>query len=113
MGDQRSGIPGLCRAMPGSSTQTQRHRGDGHLPAHKVPGVNEAIEAVGATVRYLPQYSPDLNPIEMPFSKFKSFLRRAAARTIPVLRRAIRSFLPRLSAQECANYFRHAGYHAI
>src|SRR5580765_8307772 len=49
-----------------------------NLPAHKVPGVNEAIEAVGATVRYLPQYSPDLNPIEMPFSKFKSFLRKVS-----------------------------------
>src|SRR5439155_17408817 len=49
-----------------------------NLPAHKVPGVNAAIEAVGGTVRYLPQYSPDLNPIEMPFSKFKSFLRKVS-----------------------------------
>ena len=49
-----------------------------NLPAHKVPGVREAIEARGATLRYLPQYSPDLNPIEMPFSKFKAFLRKAA-----------------------------------
>jgi transposase len=80
---------------------------------HKVAGVREAIEKVGATLRYLPQYSPDLNPIEMPFSKFKAFLRKAAERTVPRLRRAIRSFLPRLSAQECANYFRHAGYAAI
>ena len=46
-----------------------------NLPAHKVPGVREAIEARGATLRYLPQYSPDLNPIEMPFSKLKADLR--------------------------------------
>src|SRR5205823_4540557 len=49
-----------------------------NLPAHKVPGVREAIEARGATLRYLPQYSPDLNPIEMPFSKLKADLRKAA-----------------------------------
>ena len=65
------------------------------------------------TIRYLPKYSPDLNPIEMPYSKFKTFLRKVAARTIPSLNRAIRSFIPQLSPQECANYFRHAGYVSI
>ena len=79
----------------------------------KVLAYREAIENARATLRYLPQYSPDLNLIEMPFSKFKAFLRRAAERTIPGLRQAIRSFLPRLGARECANYFRHAGYAAI
>jgi transposase len=49
-----------------------------NLATHKVAGVVEAIEAAGATLRYLPQYSPDLNPIEMPFSKFKSYLRKLA-----------------------------------
>ena len=53
-----------------------------NLPAHKVPGVKDAIEAAGATLQYLPQYSPDLNPIEMPFSKFKAFLRKVAERTV-------------------------------
>lgn len=77
---------------------------------HLRSGVQEAIEKVGATLRYLPKYSPDLNPIEMPYSKFKTFLRKVAARTVPALKRAIRSFIPQLSAQECANYFRHAGY---
>ena len=72
-----------------------------------------AIETVGATLRYLPKYSPDLNPIEMPYSKFKTFLRKVAARTIPSLNRAIRSFIPQVSPQECANYFRHAGYASI
>ena len=84
-----------------------------NFPAHKVPGVREAIERAHATVRYLPKYSPDLNPIELPYSKFKTFLRKVAARTVQGLYRAIRSFLPQLSAQECANYFRHAGYASI
>src|SRR5262245_41968673 len=47
-----------------------------NLPAHKAAGIREAIEARGATLRYLPQYSPDLNPIEMPFSKLKASLRK-------------------------------------
>jgi len=81
--------------------------------AHKVAGIREAIEKARATVRYLPKYSPDLNPIEMPYSKFKALLRKIAARTVPGLYRAIRSFVPRLGAQECANYFRHAGYASI
>lgn len=84
-----------------------------NFPAHKVPGVQVAIEKVGATLRYLPKYSPDLNPIELPYSKFKAFLRKAAERTIPGLYRAIRSFVPQLSKRECANYFKHAGYVSI
>jgi transposase len=81
--------------------------------AHKVANIQEAIEKARATVRYLPKYSPDLNPIEMSYSKFKTWLRKVAGRTVPVLYRAIRSFAPKLSAQECANYFRHAGYVSI
>jgi transposase len=72
-----------------------------------------SVEGARATLRYLPQYSPDLNPIEMPFSQFKAFLRKAAERTVPRLRRAIRSYLPRVTAGECVNYFRHAGYAAV
>ena len=81
-----------------------------NLRAHKVPGIQEAIEKARATLRYLPKYSPDLNPIEMSYSKFKALLRKVAARTVQGLYRTIRSFLPQLGAQECANYFRHAGY---
>jgi transposase len=81
-----------------------------NLPTHKVSGVKEAVEAVGATVRYLPQYSPDLNPIEMPFSAFKAFLRKVSERTVRGLCRRIRSFVPTVSRRECRNYFRHAGY---
>ena len=53
-----------------------------NFAAHKVPGVREAIEKAGATLRYLPKYSPDLNPIELPYSKFKDHLRKAAERTV-------------------------------
>ena len=81
-----------------------------NLPAHKAAGVREAVEARGATLRYLPQYSPDLNPIEMPFSKLKASLRKAAERTIPRLRRRIDRFACTLTAREARNYFRHAGY---
>ncbi len=71
-----------------------------------------AITKARATLRYLPKYSPDLNPIELSFSKFKTFMRKLAARTIPGLRRAVRRFLPTLTARECANFFRHVGYAA-
>lgn len=81
-----------------------------NLSAHKASGIREAIEAAGATLRYLPQYSPDLNPIEMFFSKLKAFLRKLAERTIPRLCRSIGSFLPTLSRTQSINYFRHAGY---
>ena len=81
-----------------------------HLNAHKVAGVREAIEARGATLRFLPKYSPDLNPIEMSFSKLKAHLRKLAERTVPRLCRKIGTFARRLSAREASNYFRHAGY---
>jgi transposase len=84
-----------------------------NLQAHKVPGIQEAIDKAGAMLRYLPKYSPDLNPIEMPYSKFKALLRKVAKRTVPGLYRTIRSFVPSLSPRECANYFRHAGYASI
>ena len=80
---------------------------------HLGPRIREAIEKVGAAVRFLPKYSPDLNPIELPYSKFKTFLRKVAARTVPGLTRAIRSFIPQLRPRECANYFTHAGYASI
>jgi transposase len=84
-----------------------------NVATHKVAGIAKAIEAAGATLRYLPKYSPDLNPIEMPFSKFKACLRKLAQRTIPGIHRGIRSFLASLTGQECANYLRHAGYASI
>ena len=81
-----------------------------NLPAHKVAGVIEAIEALGASVLYLPSYSPDLNPIEQFFSKLKALLRQAAERTIPNLCRRIRLLLRTVCPEECTNFLRHAGY---
>jgi transposase len=81
-----------------------------NLPVHKVVGVDAALKAAGATLRYLPSYSPDLNPIEPAFSKFKAHLRKAAERTIPRLLRRIGRVANSFSPQECKNFFRHAGY---
>ncbi|WLA46737.1 MULTISPECIES: IS630 family transposase [Bradyrhizobium] len=83
-----------------------------NLPAHKVHGVREAIQAVGASLLYLPPYSPDFNPIEMAFSKLKALLRAAAARTMPDLWQAIADALKRFSPEECQNYLVAAGYDA-
>ncbi len=83
-----------------------------NLSSHKVAGVREAIEAAGATVRYLPPYSPDLNPIELLFAKLKALLRKAAERSIEALWDRIGKLLDAFSAQECTNYFRHDGYGA-
>jgi len=84
-----------------------------NLPAHKVRGVREAIEAVGARLQYLPPYSPDFNPIEMAFSKLKALLRAAAARTIPDLWQALAEALKRFTSAECRNYLVAAGYDAF
>jgi transposase len=81
-----------------------------NLAAHKALGVREVIEAAGATVSYLPQYSPDLNPIELTFSKLKALLRKLAERTVQRLCRRIASFARSLTAREASNFFRHAGY---
>jgi Transposase and inactivated derivatives len=81
-----------------------------NLASHKVAGVREAIERAGAAVRYLPAYSPDMNPIEQAFSKLKAALRKAAARTFEALVEAIADALSTYSAQECANYLAHSGY---
>ena len=80
------------------------------LPVHKVAAVRAVIEAAGATLRYLPKYSPDLNPIEQAFSKLKAHLRKAGERTIPHLCRRIGTLMATFSPQECTNFFRHAGY---
>jgi transposase len=81
-----------------------------NLRTHKVHGVREAIAAVGATVRYLPAYSPDLNPIEQAFAKLKAALRKGAARTVTALIKLIGRLIKAFAPDECANYFRHAGY---
>lgn len=84
-----------------------------NLPAHRVAGVRQAIEARGAGVLYLPPYSPDFNPIELAFAKLKALLRAAAARTIPDLWTAIAEAIERFTPEECRNYFAAAGYDAF
>lgn len=81
-----------------------------NLSSHKVAGVREAIEAVGAEVRYLPPYSPDLNPIELAFAKFKKLLRDGARRTAETLESLCGTALDAFTPDECLNYFRHCGY---
>lgn len=81
-----------------------------NLAAHKVAGIRELIEARGATLLYLPPYSPDLNPIELLFAKLKALLRSAAARTIEQLWTDLGTCLEHFSANECCRYIRHCGY---
>jgi transposase len=81
-----------------------------NLSSHHDQSVRAAIEASGAELRYPPPYSPEFNPIEKAFSKFKSILRKAAARTISDLWDVIRDAIPQFSPQDCANYFTACGY---
>jgi transposase len=83
-----------------------------NLAAHKGDKVRELIEARGATLVFLPPYSPDLNPIEMAFAKLKALLRKAAERTVAALWDRIGELLNAFTPQECANYLVHAGYGA-
>jgi transposase len=78
--------------------------------AHKVDGIRKAIEARGAELRYLPPYSPDLNPIEQAFAKLKALLRTAAERTVDGLWNAIGKLLDLFPASECTNYLANSGY---
>ena len=80
------------------------------IQAHKVAGVEEAIRAAGASVLYLPSYSPDLNPIEQVFAKLKELLRKAAARTKEALWDAMGRHLDDFTPEECRNYLAHCGY---
>ena len=81
-----------------------------NLAAHKNAAIRAAIEAAGASLRFLPPYSPDLNPIENAFAKLKANLRKAAARTIDDLRATIAKAIETFTPDECANYFSAAGY---
>ena len=81
-----------------------------NLSSHKVAGVREAIEAVGAELRYLPPYSPDLNPIALAFSKRKKLLRDGAERTVDKLWDLCGRILDAFTEDECRNYFKNCGY---
>jgi transposase len=81
-----------------------------NLSSHKGPNVRRLIEAAGATVLYLPPYSPDFNPIENAFAKLKALLRKAAERRVDALWRAIAQAIEMFTPQECQNYFANTGY---
>jgi len=81
-----------------------------NLRVHKMAGIREAIEAAGARLLFIPPYSPDLNPIELAFSKLKALLRAKAIRTVEALWKALGDLCESFSPAECANYFRHDGY---
>lgn len=83
-----------------------------NLPAHKGAAVEEAIERAGCRLAYLPPYSPDLNPIEPMWSKVKSAVRKAAARTFEALVDAVGDALRSVTAEDCDGYFEHCGYDA-
>jgi transposase len=84
-----------------------------NLAAHKSPIAEKSIKARGAWILFLPPYSPDLNPIEMAFSKLKAHLRKRAARTIQDLWKAIGEICDLYSPDECLNYFKAAGYDPV
>jgi transposase len=81
-----------------------------NLAAHKVAGIEQAIRAAGASVLYLPPYSPDLNPIEQFIAKLKALLRKAAARTKEALWTAVGDALEHCSPEECRNFLANSGY---
>lgn len=83
-----------------------------NLSSHKSKDIRAMIEAVGATLLYLPPYSPDFNPIENAFAKLKALLRKAAARSLDALWTVIGRLIDLFTPQECANYFAAAGYNA-
>jgi transposase len=81
-----------------------------HLSSHKVAGVREVIETTGASIRYWPPYSPDLNPIEQVFAKLKALLRKARATSFDALWKTIGRLVNLFSKQECLHYFQNSGY---
>ncbi len=83
-----------------------------NLSSHKSPGAARALHAIGAWFLFLPPYSPDLNPIEMAFSKLKTLLRKRAARSFDAITQALGEICNLFSVTECRNYFKAAGYEA-
>lgn len=81
-----------------------------NLPAHKPAAIREAIEGIGAVLKFLPPYSPDFNPIELAFSKLKTWLRSRAARTKEALDQAIAVGIERITRADCRSFFAAAGY---
>ncbi len=97
-------LPELRRAKPDAVLVMD------NLPAHKAPRVRALLDRSGFGYRYLPAYSPDLNPIEPIWAKVKAELRRVAARTAEALHQALGPALDAITPQDAAGCFRHCGY---
>jgi len=97
-------LPELRRARPDAVLVMD------NLPAHKAPRVKALLDRSGFAYRYLPAYSPDLNPIEPAWAKVKAELRRVAARTADALHEACGPALAAITPQDAAGFFRHCGY---
>ena len=97
-------LPALRRAKPDAVLVMD------NLPAHKAPRVRALLDRSGFGYRYLPAYSPDMNPIEPAWAKVKAELRRVAARTAEALREALGPALAAIAPQDAAGFFRHCGY---
>jgi transposase len=97
-------LPELRRAKPDAVLVMD------NLPAHKAPRVRALLDRSGFAYRYLPAYSPDLNPIEPGWAKVKAELRRVAARTADALHEALGPALDAVTPQDAAGFFRHCGY---
>ena len=82
-----------------------------NLRVHKAPGLAEVVEKRGARLLFLPPYSPDFTPVELAFSKLKTFLRTAQARTREALTDAVRAALDWIDENDAQNWFHHCGYH--
>ena len=81
-----------------------------NLSSHKIAGIAEALQSVGASLRYLPAYSPDLNPIEMAFAKLKAIVRKHHARSFDELFKAVADASRSFPGEHCKGFFRHAKY---
>jgi transposase len=84
-----------------------------NLGSHKSTALRRMITAAGAKLRYLPPYSPDLNPIEQTFAKIKHWMRTAQKRTIDDTWRYVGDLVATIQPSECANYFVNAGYASV
>ncbi len=84
-----------------------------NLGSHKSKAVRDAIKRAGASLWFLPSYSPDLNPIEQTFAKIKHWMRMAQKRTIEEAWRHVGHLISTIKPDECANYFKNAGYASV
>jgi transposase len=108
--DRRGDLPNLRRASPAAHLGPSDIVVMDNLGSHKGKAVRQLIRSTGAKLFFLPKYSPDLNPIEQVFAKFKHLLRKERARTAEAVCEAVGKLLQAFSSNECANYLENAGY---